>query len=69
MDNLMIFEPFLEKIEESLFSIMSVKGRALKLENGEYLGLWLEFFDENWTGGRQECPLCATKFSSILGKK
>ena len=69
MDNLIIFGPFPEKIEESGFSILRVKGRALKLENGEYIDLWLEFFDENWTGGRQECPLCATKFSSILGKK
>lgn len=69
MDNLMIFGPFPKKIEKSVFSIFRVKGRSLKLEKGEYTGLRLEFFDENWTGGRQECPLCAKKFSSILGKK
>ena len=34
MDILMLmFEPFLEKIEESLFSEMSGKGGTLKLEN------------------------------------
>ena len=60
----MIFGPFPKKIEKSVFSIFSVK-----LEKGEYTGLRLEFFDENWTGGRQVCPLCAKKNSSILGKK
>ena len=39
MDNFMIFEPFPEKIEESCFSILRVKGRGLKLENSEYLDL------------------------------
>jgi len=39
MDNFMIFEPFPEKIEESCFSILRVKGRGLKLENSEYFDL------------------------------
>ena len=33
MDILMMFEPFLEKIEESVFSERSGKGGTLKLEN------------------------------------